>query len=125
MKGLRINHGNFIFVIDIKDVIHIASIEELNGQLDDIKIINLSKYLGISNIHDKEIVFIGSKDRIVGISVENAANVINIESVSPFEKDIFMIDFILSIVSFEGKMGYLIDSEKMLEVAYEQESITN
>jgi chemotaxis signal transduction protein len=125
LKGLRIKQGSFIFLIEISDVIHIASKEEIDEDLGEIKIITFSEFLGIKTGSEDEIVFLSKNDKICGISVNKVLDVVSIKDLDTFENDIFMIDFIKNTVPVNDDIYYLIDSEKILEVAYEQESFIN
>jgi chemotaxis signal transduction protein len=120
VKGLRIKEGDLTFIIKIEEVIHIANIDEIDEDLGEIKLINLSNFLNINSLNDEqEVVFVSKNKKICGIKVQKVMDVVPINNLNPFENDIFMVKFINKVVNIEGEVVYLIDSEKILEVAYE------
>ncbi len=118
MKGLKIIQGNLIFLIPLESVIHIASIDEVKDELEDLKIISLTDFTSIIE-NEKEIVFVKVNDEIFGIKVQKVECVVNIKGLNTFENDLFVLDFISKVADIDDGVGYLLDLEKILEVAYE------
>jgi chemotaxis signal transduction protein len=124
LKGLKIRQGNLIFLIPIENVLHIAPINEVKDELDDIKVVSLVYFTAIIE-EENEIVFVNKNDKIFGITVQKVESVVNIKNLNTFVNDIFMIDFILNTADIDEGEGYLLDLEKILEVAYEQKNSSN
>jgi chemotaxis signal transduction protein len=124
LKGLKFKQGDFHFIVEVKYVLHVASKSDVEDDLREIKSVNFQKLLNTGS-ESEEVIFLGRDDNIVAMIVEKVIEVSEIGEVFPFEKDIFVIEFIKGMVKYNGIIYYLIDFEKITEVDYEEESPSN
>ncbi len=124
MKGLKIIQGNLVFIIPLENVIHIASVDEIKDELDDLNVVSLVNFTAILE-EEREVVFVTKNENIFGIRVQKVESVVNIKNLNTFENDLFMLDFIINTADIDDGSGYLLDLEKILEVAYEQKNSSN
>ncbi|MBC7196034.1 MAG: hypothetical protein H5U39_02135 [Deferribacterales bacterium] len=121
MKGLKFKQGDFHFIVDVRDILHVASRKDVKDDLKEIKNLDFKKLLNVGN-SSEEVIFIGRDDKIMGLLVEKVIEVSEIGEVFPFEKEIFVIEFIKGMVKYNDVIYYLIDFDKIIEVDYEEKS---
>jgi chemotaxis signal transduction protein len=121
LKGLKFKQGDFHFIVDVRDILHVASRKDVKDDLKEIKNLDFKKLLNVGN-SSEEVIFIGRDDKIMGLLVEKVIEVSEIGEVFPFEKEIFVIEFIKGMVKYNDVIYYLIDFDKIIEVDYEEKS---
>ncbi|UOD33848.1 hypothetical protein DSN97_06625 [Deferribacteraceae bacterium V6Fe1] len=121
MKGLKFKQGDFHFIVDVRDILHVAGKKDVEDDLKEIKNLDFKKLLNVGN-SSEEVIFIGRDDKIMGLLVEKVIEVSEIGEVFPFEKEIFVIEFIKGMVKYNDVIYYLIDFDKIIEVDYEEKS---
>jgi len=121
LKGLKFKQGDFHFIVDVRDVLQVASRKDVQDDLKEIKNLDFRKLINVGN-SSEEVIFIGRDDNIMGLLVEKVIEVSEIGEVFPFEKENFVIEFIKGMVKQNDMIYYLIDFDKITEVDYEEKS---
>jgi len=126
LKGLTFRDKDYKFLVDIKNVLHIARYKEIKGELDDFRIVNFGSLFFDEKTENGDIIFVEHEENIVALHVEKVESIENADKIIPFEKELFMVKPILGAVKSENnETCYLIDVEKIIGVDHEQQNITN
>jgi chemotaxis signal transduction protein len=120
LKGLTLREKNYKFLVDIKNVLHIAPYKEVEKELDDFKVVNFGLLFFDEKTEKGDIIFIEHGEKIVALQVEKVESIENADKIIPFEKELFMVKPILGAVKSENnETCYLIDVEKIIGAVYE------
>lgn len=121
MKGLKFRDNGYKFLIDIKNILHIAPYKEVKSELDNFTVVNFSSLFFEKKSENGDIIFIHEGEDIVALQVEKVETIENADKIIPFEKGLFMVKPILAAVKSESnETCYLIDVEKIIGVDHEQ-----
>jgi chemotaxis signal transduction protein len=115
LKGLKFKQGDFYFFVDIFYVLHIAALEDVKEELNEIEHINFKEVLH-SNAKAEKVIFIGKSGKVLGLIVEDVLDVADIKGVSPFENSDFVLDFIKGVTKIDNVTYYEIDCKKLVGV---------
>lgn len=126
MKGLTFRDKDYKFLVDIKNVLHIAPYKEIKDELDDFNVVNFGSLFFDEKTENGDIIFIHHGESILALQVEKVESIENADKIIPFEKELFMVKPILGAVkSANNETCYLIDVEKIIGVGHEQQNIIN
>ncbi|BAI79677.1 hypothetical protein DEFDS_0165 [Deferribacter desulfuricans SSM1] len=121
MKALMFKVADVLFLVDLKDLLHVSLYEEYDPK-EDIKILDLSNFLE-GTVNKKYILFITDDKKYVGVISDEIYDILEYNEYKSFEKDERKLNFLKGVVDYNNSLLYLIDAEKLIEVAYEKDHV--
>jgi len=126
LKGLMFREKKYRFLVDIKNVLHIAPYKDVKGELDDFKVVNFGLLFFNEKTENGDIIFAEHENNIAALHVEKVESIENADKIIPFEKELFMVKPILGAVkSKNNETCYLVEIEKIIGVDHEQQDTTD
>jgi len=120
LKGLTFRDKDHKFLIDIKNVLHIAPYKEVKQELSNFTVVNFGSLFFDEKTENGDIIFVHHGENIVALQVGKVEKIENADKIIPFEKELFMVKPILGAVKSENnETCYLIDVEKIIGVGHE------
>ncbi|MGA1862364.1 chemotaxis protein CheW [Deferribacter thermophilus] len=122
MKALMFKIADVMFLVNLEDLLHVSLFEEYD-ESEGLTVVDLSDYLD-GNSNKKYILFVTNNKTYVGIICDEIYDILEYNEYKPFEKGEKKLDFLKGVVTYKDNLIYLLDAEKLIEVAYEKDNVS-